>query len=230
MPKDGCACQVKFRLGGEFYRTAPARLKTTAPVWRSGFPGISVVGERGCKPDSVPSPKGGRWSFLWADGCPPARGDYPRARAGRALRPRRSCSGWGLPHRPVSRPGVPKHLFTGLPATCVAGHRLFSVALSPPRDGPSLTATLALRSPDFPLAQRPEGSGTSDHPPRSPGTEISEKGRPVKRGRSPRAASPPRPLRATGRLRSSGWRLRASRTACGGSWGTAGPHASSGSR
>src|SRR5262249_4511398 len=106
--------------------------------------------EEVCKPDSVPPPrKRGQQPFVWSPGCPGDRATDPRERAGHprpadaGLPPTRSCSGWGLPSvRPHERTWraltSPFHPCSGREARS----GLFSVALSPSRPGPPLTATL----------------------------------------------------------------------------------------
>src|SRR5438132_2906555 len=91
---------------------------------------------------------------VWFAGCPTTQATVPEDRPSQPIRPPiRSCSEWGLPSRPVSRPlvGSYHHHFTfaGVATGCV-----FSVALSFGLPRPGVTRHPALRSSDFPRQVR----------------------------------------------------------------------------
>ncbi len=106
-----------------------------------------------CKPDLVAKPnRRGLRSFLWVSRYRPTRATHPRERGPRTplfgLAPGGVCRAGSSPI-----PLVTMSPFHRLLSRNPRG-RLFSVALSPDASGPSLAATFALWSPDFPLVHR----------------------------------------------------------------------------
>ena len=104
------------------------------------------------KPGSVPL---ARWrSSVWADGCPAALATQPGRFSGPLHPfPIRSCSGWGLPSRPVTRPLVRSYrTVASLPARRPAV--FISVALALRSPSLDVIQHPALWSPDFPRPPR----------------------------------------------------------------------------
>ncbi len=117
-----------------------------------------------CKPDLVTQPNRlGLRSFLWVGRYRPTQATHPRGRGPRnpliGLAPGGVCRARSSPIPLVTR--SPFHRL--LPA--MPRGRLFSVALSPDASGPSLTATFALWSPDFPLVPRISAAPATAQPP-----------------------------------------------------------------